>query len=716
MVHSLSAALAAAAGLTAAAHAQNLNIDMNAATGAGSGVPPLLYSAAGLAGVWNNVPPTGAGPFTLNNFAGNPSGATLARSGTSSSFQSNSGATTGDFELLIDDVESISGANTTTLTIAGLLPGSYQVLTYAIAPDSAAYRTNVEVVGAGTQVVGGTLTDNSFAVGVTHALHNKSIGAGQSLVVNASVATSFGSINGLQLRYTAPTRIYVNAASTAANPTGASWASALPDLQTALAMAQASTTTNEIWVARGTYKPSTTDRNATFLIARSGLVIYGGFVGTETSFAQRPAPLNIINPADPFAAVNNYSVISGEQGEESSLFDDAKHPLTIQGAGASLVLDGFRITRGFVEGEPVSADNIGGGMTLINASPIVRNCYFHVCKGQLGGAIGVRGPSSASFLNCRVEFSGLNRGGWRGGALYTADPASNLLFTNCYFLQNFASGSGTFHILAGTVSLVNCIAAYSSCGSNNYGTLFATGSSTVNITNCTIADGYSNIAANDSLYAGLAFNNATANIRNSIIYGMDNPPSDGTTLQDAHVKNLAPGTTTISVSYSTIEGWTGSLGGAGNNGTTPRFVAPLFSLGLFSDPDYRLRPGSAMIDSARNLNYPAASSTTDAAGFPRFSNDANVADTGSGAAPFIDRGAMEFQGASCRADVAALGGSRLPDGALTPDDVVLFLSSFFAGDLTICDIAILGGSPGSDGALTPDDLVLFLSTFFAGCP
>ncbi len=714
MIRSLCAAIAASAGLTAGSIAQNLNIDINAATGSGAGVPILTYPAAGLAGVWNNVPPTGSGPFTLNNFAGNPSGATLSRSGASTSFQSNSPATSGDFEALIDDVENLSGG-ATTYTISGLLPGAYQVTTYAIAPDNAAYRTNVEVVGAGTQVVGGALADNAFALGVTHALHTRNIGSGQSLVINASTAVSFGSVNGLQLRYTAPARIYVNAASAAVNPTGASWASALPDLQTALAMANASTAATEIWIARGIYKPSTTDRNATFLITRSNLAIYGGFLGTEATLAQRPAPLDTLNAADPFAAPPNYTSLSGDIGPDSSLFDDIKHPVTVQGSNSTLILDGLRITRGFVEGEAIDTNNIGGGLTLINASPTVRSCYFHVCKGELGGAIGVRGPSTATFTGCRVEFCGLNRSGWRGGAVYTADAGSTLNFVGCYFYDNFSSGAGAFYIASSTVNLTNCILAYNRCGSESYGALFAS-SATVNINNCTIADGYSGIASNDGLYAGLAFIGGAASIRNSIIYGMDNPVSDGTSLQDAHLKNLAPGITTVNISYSTIEGWTGSLGGAGNNGANPRFVAPMFTLGIFSDPIYRLRGGSAMIDSARNLNYPIDAPATDAAGLTRFRNDPAVTDSGSGSAPLIDRGAIEFQGASCRSDVAGLGGSPIPDGILTPDDVVYYLSRFFAGDIGACDIAILGGSPGSDGALTPDDLVLFLSGFFAGCP
>ncbi|MGH7132616.1 MAG: DUF7453 family protein [Phycisphaerales bacterium] len=68
-----------------------------------------------------------------------------------------------------------------------------------------------------------------------------------------------------------------------------------------------------------------------------------------------------------------------------------------------------------------------------------------------------------------------------------------------------------------------------------------------------------------------------------------------------------------------------------------------------------------------------------------------------------------------RADVASLGGAPQPDGLLTADDVILFLSSFFAGNVAIGDIAGLGGSSSPDGQLTADDVVVFLASFFAGC-
>lgn len=68
------------------------------------------------------------------------------------------------------------------------------------------------------------------------------------------------------------------------------------------------------------------------------------------------------------------------------------------------------------------------------------------------------------------------------------------------------------------------------------------------------------------------------------------------------------------------------------------------------------------------------------------------------------------------ADIAELGGALRPDGQVTADDLIAFLTSFFAGDLDAADIASLGGVPAGDGQLTADDVIAFLAAYFAACP
>ena len=94
----------------------------------------------------------------------------------------------------------------------------------------------------------------------------------------------------------AATVIYVNVNTPAdvAHQTGADWAHAWSNLQSALTEAAAHPG-DQIWVAKGTYYPTTTvDRTATFNIPDQ-TSIYGGFKGTETT-AQSELILTKIQP------------------------------------------------------------------------------------------------------------------------------------------------------------------------------------------------------------------------------------------------------------------------------------------------------------------------------------------------------------------------------------------------------------------------------------
>ena len=71
---------------------------------------------------------------------------------------------------------------------------------------------------------------------------------------------------------------------------GSSWENAHTDLQAALAAAVSG---EEIWVAAGTYKPTTgTDRTISFRL-KNGVAIYGGFAGTETLLGERDYEANV---------------------------------------------------------------------------------------------------------------------------------------------------------------------------------------------------------------------------------------------------------------------------------------------------------------------------------------------------------------------------------------------------------------------------------------
>ena len=91
--------------------------------------------------------------------------------------------------------------------------------------------------------------------------------------------------------------------------------------------------------------------------------------------------------------------------------------------------------------------------------------------------------------------------------------------------------------------------------------------------------------------------------------------------------------TPAEIQYCTIQGWTGSLGGVGNNGIVPGFVNLLGVDGIAGNDDdnTRLAAGSACIDAAANVWLVGV--TTDLDRLPRFRDDPVTPDSGTGTAP-----------------------------------------------------------------------------------
>ncbi|MGE5463637.1 MAG: hypothetical protein ACM3PS_09790, partial [Syntrophothermus sp.] len=127
-------------------------------------------------------------------------------------------------------------------------------------------------------------------------------------------------------------RIYVNANAAGMN-NGTSWTNAYTGLQSALTAAISG---DEIWVAAGTYTPGTA-KSATFQL-KSGVALYGGFTGNETTIDQR-------DPKD------NVTILSGEIGAPSNMGDNIYHVVTASGTNETAVLDGFTITAGNASGD-----------------------------------------------------------------------------------------------------------------------------------------------------------------------------------------------------------------------------------------------------------------------------------------------------------------------------------------------------------------------------
>ncbi|MDH4241530.1 MAG: S8 family serine peptidase, partial [Phycisphaerae bacterium] len=95
-----------------------------------------------------------------------------------------------------------------------------------------------------------------------------------------------------------PGIIYVDMDAAAIDNTGMSWEHAYTDLQEAIYRAR-KCGCEQIWVAKGTYKPAKAARSISFELV-DGVAIYGGFAGIESHPSQR-------NLTDP----NNETILSG---------------------------------------------------------------------------------------------------------------------------------------------------------------------------------------------------------------------------------------------------------------------------------------------------------------------------------------------------------------------------------------------------------------------
>lgn len=339
-----------------------------------------------------------------------------------------------------------------------------------------------------------------------------------------------------------------------------------------------------IRVAAGVYAPdqggaqAPGDRAAAFSLA-SGTAICGGFAG----FGE-PDP----NARD---VVLYETILSGDlsgndTGEltDPSRAENSYHVVTATGTAAGTRLSGLTIRGGHADG----------------AAPANQGAGVHVTGGLL------------EISECTVRHNWAASG---GGGLHVSSAAS-LTATNCTFDGNQATiGGGARVAGSSTLTLVNAVLVANSAVTDG-GAVHAV-SATPTLVNCSLRG---NVAGN--LGGGLrSATGVTAALTNCILWG--NTDSIGG--QSAQLSWLSP----PAADYCCVEGWTGDLGGVGNNGDDPLW-----------DAELRLPTGSPGVDSGLDDAVPAG--VTDRAGYPREANDPQTPDTGSGHPPMVDRGAYEL--------------------------------------------------------------------------
>jgi VCBS repeat-containing protein len=480
--------------------------------------------------------------------------------------------------------------------------------------------------------------------------------------------------------------LYVDQDATGAQ-TGESWTEALVTLQDALQVSEAC----EIWVAEGVYYPdeggskADNDRSASFAL-KSGVALYGGFAGTETSREQRDWKTNVTilsgdidgndtNTDGNFIAETCHDLVGG----------NSYHVVTGSGTTNTAGLDGFTISAGTALGGYPTGD--GGGMLIFQGSPTLANLTFSAnSSNAYGGGMCSVGSNltltGATFTgNCGYDGGGMFAAGSQveldhvvfqansattGGGGLRMQHSSSKLYNVSFLFNSAGGGGGAIQNLWGDTELVNVV--FINNHTSHAGGAIANQTATLILTNTTFYGNYTNTIGG-GLYNEPDWRSSVL-VQNSIF--MNNMAPNGPQIYN---ENIA---TTLTVHSSLAEGcnpggvWNevcGTNGGGNLPDADPHFVDAAngnlrltrLSPAIDAGDNAALPPDAFDLDGDGNTSEPLP---YDLAGGPRRIDVPDTADTGSGTPPIVDLGAYE-RGLN-RAPVASGAGESYATNEDTP--------------------------------------------------
>ncbi|MBI4717070.1 MAG: hypothetical protein HY763_04640 [Planctomycetes bacterium] len=358
--------------------------------------------------------------------------------------------------------------------------------------------------------------------------------------------------------------VYVDA-SRPAGGDGLSWATAFNDLQPALA----TTPATQIWVATGTYRPTASgNRTASFNLP-AGIEVYGGFPtgGGDGTFLARDAALFVGTVLSGDLLGND---VAAQFPGGASYADNSYHVVRVNVFEAAVVLDGLRIYGGNADGPN---DPHGGGIELSGGDLTLRNCTFE--------------------RNAALD---------RGGAVY--NDAEALAFEGCMISNNAAKfGGGIYDDQFGTLTMTNCVVVGNTV-TNRGGGLYSPDSNVTSLTNCTFA--YNTAGLEGGGIRHIAAFGPGLTMTNCIVWGNQDPQG---TVESSQLALVVVYPYNPVINNSCVQGWTGTLGGVGNFGNDPLFVA--------APDNLRLLSASPAIDVGDNAAIAATGLGADVDGQPR---------------------------------------------------------------------------------------------------
>lgn len=235
---------------------------------------------------------------------------------------------------------------------------------------------------------------------------------------------------------------YVRAGATG---TGSSWADASGDLAAILSDAAYG---DAVWVAEGSYLPSSgTDRTVSFLLG-NGVQLYGGFPSTGTpAFADRDWRTHL-------------TYLDGNIGSDTTETDNAYIVLKAHDVDSTTVLDGFVLQHAYNE----NWYEYGGAVQVAApngtfSNPTIRNCTFQHNNTFGGCGIGVWGMWNEPGRDLSLTVSHCifknNTSHQQGGAMHLeteSDQYCNVKLWNCLFTRN--SGGSAYNARSNSTSQV----------------------------------------------------------------------------------------------------------------------------------------------------------------------------------------------------------------------------------------------------------------------
>ncbi len=384
--------------------------------------------------------------------------------------------------------------------------------------------------------------------------------------------------------------IYVTP-SGAGTHSGSSWANAMGNTEFTTSLQTADHI--EFWVKAGTYKPTTntSDRSGTFKIG-SGVVLFGGFAGTEMTLDERNPALNV-------------TILSGDINNDGSIDGNSYHVVTGACGLGGARFDGFTVTGGNADG--TGTERLGGGMYNYNCFLLqVNNCTFSgnytslsnfACGGGMynGGSSTV---SSSYIIVTNCTFS--NNKSYSGGGMYST--YSLIGAVNCTFSDNWADcyGGGVQNVNTADSVFANCTFSGNSNpagGGVYFGGGMANIQAKITMANCTFSGNRADVGK--GMYNnGLPSTPTAVTMTNCIFWDPYN-----------NSREIYNSDSTADFTYCLVRGWDG---GTGNINPDDPGLGPLADNGG-PTKTHALLPGSP----ALNSGDPASTLTTDQRGMVR---------------------------------------------------------------------------------------------------